>query len=85
MSKATPEEIEAALARLRGEELHPVEELCHLLGPGVHSGHLIRFAQRGTSGVRLDAVKEGDVWLTSEDAIRRFQAALAAIKKGESG
>lgn len=75
MPKITREERAAARRRLAHEALIPVEEAAHLLA--ISADRCRRLCCRGIRGVRLDAIKTGEVLATSREAVARYQAEAA--------
>ena len=59
------------------ETSFPVADLPLRLPPGrggrpIHPGTVLRWIRRGVRGLRLEAVRLGGRWLTSEEAVERF-------------
>jgi Protein of unknown function (DUF1580) len=44
----------------------------------VHVSTLVRWILRGVRGVKLEAARVGGRWITSQEALERFSAALTA-------
>ncbi len=51
----------------------------------VHVSTLTRWILRGVHGVRLEAARLGGRWVTSEEAICRFSAALTDLQDTPAG
>lgn len=63
---------ETLAKRLIEEGLKPVRKALADAGIRVSPWTAIRWARVGVRGKRLDAVKAGGVWMTTDAAVRRF-------------
>ncbi len=72
---------------VRSEKLLPLSAAAEKFPGGKrHISSLHRYRLRGVGGVRLDAVKLGGRWFTSEESIDRFVAQLNGVRSdAESG
>lgn len=74
---ATPSESEHVVDRLISERIERPPVLFKRLGIRVSNYTGIRWILYGADGVRLEAIKVGGQWRTSEEAVRRFLRARA--------
>jgi hypothetical protein len=72
------------------EKLLAVEDIPHYVPCSLKTGRRIsdvtawRWITRGISGVRLDALRLGKRWFTSQEALGRFGAELAACSRSDT-
>jgi Protein of unknown function (DUF1580) len=72
---------------LTAETLLPLSRAARVLpasrrGRPVNVSTLFRWVTKGTRGVRLEALRLGGQWFTSEEALRRFAARLTERSLG---
>lgn len=65
---------------LRSERLVSVARAARVINPAEppHAATVYRWLSRGVAGVRLEAIRIGSKWWTSEEAISRFLSRLNA-------
>ena len=60
------------------------EALPEINGKPVHSSAVWRWARKGIKGIRLETLRLGGRFVTSMEALDRFNKALAAVDGGEN-
>ena len=69
---------EGLTVSLDHERLLTFKQLAEKMTPAAHHSTLWRWAKYGIDGVRLEFVRRGCRYFSSLEAVRRFEAALAA-------
>jgi hypothetical protein len=77
----TRQEIDRAIRQVSADGPVPLPDLAQTAGVTVQT--LERWVRHGRDGVFLQAIRKGDGWLSSAQAIGRFVAELARVEEQE--